>query len=69
LSIGLDLASVMGDEIRDPGRNLPISILLGGAIAGFIYLGTTLSISQTPPGISKLQKTRGRKMGTGRVIP
>jgi amino acid transporter len=42
--IGLDLASVMGDEIRDPGRNLPISILLGGAIAGFIYLGTTLSM-------------------------
>ena len=25
--IGLDLASVMGDEIRDPNRNLPISIL------------------------------------------
>jgi amino acid transporter len=42
--IGLDLASIMGDEIRDPRRNLPIAIFLGGAIAGFIYLGTTLSM-------------------------
>jgi glutamate:GABA antiporter len=42
--IGLDLASVMGDEIRDPRRNLPISILIGGVIAGFIYFGTTLSM-------------------------
>jgi glutamate:GABA antiporter len=42
--IGLDLASVMGDEIRDPKRNLPISILIGGVIAGLIYFGTTLSM-------------------------
>jgi glutamate:GABA antiporter len=42
--IGLDLASIMGDEIRDPRRNLPISIFLGGGIAGFIYLGATLSM-------------------------
>ena len=34
----------MGDEIRDPRRNLPISILFGGVIAGFIYFGTTLSM-------------------------
>jgi glutamate:GABA antiporter len=42
--VGLDLASIMGDEIRDPKRNLPISILLGGLIAGLIYFGTTLSM-------------------------
>ena len=42
--IGLDLASIMGDEIKDPRRNLPISILIGGLIAGFIYFGTTLSM-------------------------
>ncbi len=42
--VGLDLASIMGDEIRDPRRNLPISILLGGVIAGLIYFGTTLSM-------------------------
>jgi glutamate:GABA antiporter len=42
--IGLDLASIMGDEIRDPKRNLPLSILLGGLIAGFIYVATTFSM-------------------------
>jgi glutamate:GABA antiporter len=42
--VGLDLASIMGDEIRDPKRNLPISILLGGSIAALIYFGTTLSM-------------------------
>jgi glutamate:GABA antiporter len=42
--IGLDLASIMGDEIHDPKRNLPISILIGGALAGLIYFGTTLSM-------------------------
>ena len=42
--VGLDLASIMGDEIKDPRRNLPIAILIGGLIAGAIYLGTTLSM-------------------------
>ena len=42
--VGLDLASIMGDEIRDPKRNLPISIFFGGVIAGLIYLGTTLAM-------------------------
>ena len=42
--IGLDLASIMGDEIRDPRRNLPISIFLGGVIAGLIYFGSTLAM-------------------------
>src|ERR1700761_8338091 len=42
--VGLDLASIMGDEIQDPRKNLPISILFGGLIAGLIYFGTTLSM-------------------------
>jgi glutamate:GABA antiporter len=42
--VGLDLASIMGDEIRDPKKNLPISIFFGGLIAGLIYFGTTLSM-------------------------
>ncbi len=47
--VGLDLASIMGDEIRDPKRNLPISIFCGGVIAGLIYLGTTLSMLVAMP--------------------
>ncbi len=42
--IGLDLASIMGDEIRDPKRNLPVAIFWGGVAAGLIYLGTTVSM-------------------------
>ncbi|AXC13055.1 Amino acid permease [Acidisarcina polymorpha] len=42
--IGLDLASIMGDEIQDPRRNLPFSIFWGGLAAGAIYLGTTLAM-------------------------
>jgi amino acid transporter len=42
--IGLDLASIMGDEIREPKRNLPVAIFWGGIAAGLIYLGTTVSM-------------------------
>ena len=42
--VGLDLASIMGGEIREPRRNLPISIFIGGLLAGLIYIGTTASM-------------------------
>jgi len=40
--VGLELASVMGDEIRDPQRTLPGAVAWGGAISGFLYLAVTL---------------------------
>lgn len=42
--VGLDLASIMGDEIREPKRNLPVAIFWGGLAAAAIYLGTTLAM-------------------------
>jgi amino acid transporter len=42
--IGLELASVMGDEIRDPKRDLPISVALGGVLSGLLYIGATLTL-------------------------
>ncbi len=42
--IGLDLASIMGDEIQEPRRNLPFAIFWGGLAAGVIYLGATLAM-------------------------
>ncbi len=42
--IGLDLASIMGDEIQEPRRNLPFAIFWGGLAAGAIYVGTTLAM-------------------------
>ncbi len=41
---GLDLASIMGDEIREPRKVLPGAILWGGVISGMIYLGVTCAM-------------------------
>ena len=40
--VGLELASVMGDEIRDPIRTLPGAVAWGGIISGVLYVATTL---------------------------
>jgi len=40
--VGLELASVMGDEIQDPARTLPGAVALGGMISGVLYLAVTL---------------------------
>ena len=40
--VGLELASVMGDEIRDPARTLPGAVAWGGIISGVLYIATTL---------------------------
>ena len=42
--IGLELASVMGDEIKDPARTLPGAVALGGLIAGTLYVTATLTV-------------------------
>jgi glutamate:GABA antiporter len=40
--VGLELASVMGDEIRDPQRTLPGAVTWGGVISGLLYITVTL---------------------------
>ncbi len=42
--IGLELASVMGDEIQDPARTLPGAVAWGGVIAGSLYVCATLAL-------------------------
>ena len=41
---GLDLASIMGDEIREPRKVLPNAIVWGGIISGTIYLAVTFAM-------------------------
>lgn len=41
---GLDLASLMGDEIREPRKVLPGAIFWGGVISGTIYVGVTFAM-------------------------
>jgi len=42
--VGLELASVMGDEIQDPIRTLPGDVAWGGVLSGALYLGATLTL-------------------------
>jgi len=42
--IGLELASVMGDEIKDPARTLPGAVAWGGVISGTLYVAATLTL-------------------------
>jgi amino acid transporter len=42
--VGLELASVMGDEIKDPERTLPGAVVWGGIISGLLYIATTLTL-------------------------
>jgi glutamate:GABA antiporter len=42
--VGLELASVMGDEIQDPRRTLPGAVALGGVLSGALYVGVTLTL-------------------------
>lgn len=42
--VGLELGSVMGDEIRDPLRTLPRTVLSAAVLSGLLYTGATLAI-------------------------
>jgi amino acid transporter len=42
--VGLELASVMGDEIQDPARTLPGAVAWGGVLSGVLYVGATLTL-------------------------
>ena len=42
--VGLELGSVMGDEIREPRRTVPRAVLWGGLASGVLYVGATLAV-------------------------
>src|SRR5688572_492992 len=41
---GLESASMMGDEIRDPRRNIPKALLIGGVLITLIYTLSTVAM-------------------------
>ncbi len=55
--VGLELASVMGDEIEDPEKTLPGAVAWGGVLSGLLYVGATLTllIAVSKDNISVLQ--------------
>jgi len=42
--VGLELASVMGDEIQEPSKTLPGAVAWGGILSGALYVGATLTL-------------------------
>ena len=40
--VGLELASVMGDEIENPHKSLPKAVAVGGILSGSLYIAATL---------------------------
>jgi amino acid transporter len=74
--VGLELASVMGDEIQDPRRTLPGAVAWGGALSGLLYVGATLTllIAVSKNEISVLQgivqavSHMAEKVGVGWVV-
>jgi amino acid transporter len=42
--VGLELASIMGDEIREPRKTMPFAVAWGGAISGILYIGCTFAL-------------------------
>ena len=47
--VGLELASIMGDEIQDPPRSIPFAVAWGGVLSGILYLGATLTLLVAVP--------------------
>ena len=75
--VGLELASVMGDEIGDPTRTLPGAVAWGGIISGLLYIGVTLTllIALSKNEISVLQGVvqavahMAKRVGVGWIVP
>jgi glutamate:GABA antiporter len=42
--VGLELASIMGDEIDEPQKTLPGAVAWGGVLSGALYIGATLTL-------------------------
>jgi len=42
--VGLELASIMGDEIDNPQKTLPGAVAWGGVLSGVLYVGATLTL-------------------------
>src|SRR6267378_1558710 len=42
--VGLELASVMGDEIESPQKILPGAVAWGGLLSGLLYIGATVTL-------------------------
>jgi glutamate:GABA antiporter len=74
---GLESASMMSDEIRDPRRNIPRALLIAGVLITTLYImGTVAMLVALPQGqILSLQgfmtaiETASQRMEVGKLVP
>lgn len=64
--VGLELASVMGDEVKDPLRTIPFAVAWGGLICGLLYVGATLTLLVAVPK-SEISALQGIPEAVGRM--
>jgi len=75
--VGLELGSVMGDEIRDPRRTVPRGVLWGGIASGLLYVGATLAVLLALPrtkigavqGILQAVTSMAESVNVGWLVP
>ena len=75
--VGLELASVMGDEIKEPQRILPSAVAWGGVLSGFLYIAATLTLLMAVSrkdihvleGIMQAVNHMADRVGVGWIIP
>ncbi len=75
--IGLELASIMGDEIRNPERTLPSAIALSGIVCGLLYVATTAALLVAIPadqigvvqGIVEAISRMSQRVGLAWILP
>jgi glutamate:GABA antiporter len=63
---GLELAPVMGDEIRDPRHTLPMAVCLGAIVCGALYIITDM-ILLISVGSNRISVLQGVVQATSRV--
>jgi amino acid transporter len=47
--VGMELGPIMGDEVRDPRRTIPLSVAWGGSLSALMYVGCTLALLAAVP--------------------
>jgi amino acid transporter len=74
---GLESASMMSEEIRDPRRNIPRALLIAGVLITALYILSTVAMLVALPqgqilslqGFMTAIETVSRQMGLGRLVP
>ena len=75
--VGLELASVMGDEIVEPRRTVPRAVFWGGIASAALYVGATLAVLLAVPqreigavqGILQAVASMATKIGVTWLVP